>query len=392
MPQNTNAIAETLGDLKKEYQELLNEKKANDNQTQAAKDKIAANERAVKQAEQDKTSAEKAIVDAQEAIEASNVKIAELTKESEKVLLYMQQMKSQNAYLEYITGASSMTDFITRVSAIEQITNSIKTTMDDIKVEIENNKKLKLELEAKKKKLEEQMVTYRNIISQQYSKMDEYDKFALGINEKIDNAKVNLNSWVESCARYAPSKGDSANLNNDCLPPNGIPGNGAWLKPLNSGRVSSTMGYRVHPVTGKPYDYHNAVDIAGNREGTPVYAAASGRVSGKIPRYSCGGNMLYIDVTVGGQRYTTYYFHLLNFNVNVGDVVTQNTIIGWVGGGSTSTSNGGYDKCTTGAHLHFGVQKGFYSNGIVRANVIVPPGFDNREGYRFYNRNDFFRG
>ena len=145
------------------------------------------------------------------------------------------------------------------------------------------------------------------------------------------------------------------------------------------------MGYRWG-------SYHNALDIGGNSEGTPVYAAAAGVVSGKIYRYSCGGNMLYIDVNVGGQAYTTYYYHLLDFNVEIGDVVDQNTVIGWVGGGpSTSSAYGGYDNCTTGAHLHFGVARGYYNGySVSRSNVITPPGFPNTYGWSFYSRYDMY--
>ena len=103
--------------------------------------------------------------------------------------------------------------------------------------------------------------------------------------------------------------------------------------------------------------------------------------------------MLYVDVMVNGVAYTTYYYHLLRFNVNVGDVVSQGTILGWVGGWSTSTAHGGYDYCTTGAHLHFGVAKGFYNGySIPRNNVITPPGFPNQYGWRYNSRTDMYGG
>ena len=178
----------------------------------------------------------------------------------------------------------------------------------------------------------------------------------------------------------------------DCVEPkydssgNVIPiGNDGWLKPLNSGVITSEIGSRWG-------SYHNALDIGGNAEGTPVYAAAAGVVSGMIYKYSCGGNMLYIDVNVNGVAYTTYYYHLLSFNVNLGDVVTQDTIIGYVGGGyQTASIYGGYDNCTTGAHLHFGVAKGYYNGySISKSNVITPPGFPNTYGWRFYSRYDMY--
>ena len=77
-----------------------------------------------------------------------------------------------------------------------------------------------------------------------------------------------------------------------------VPYNAGWLKPLKKGKITSTIGMRWG-------SYHNALDIGGNAEGTPIYAAAAGTVSGFVSRYKCGGNMLYINVTVGGEKYTT---------------------------------------------------------------------------------------
>ena len=48
---------------------------------------------------------------------------------------------------------------------------------------------------------------------------------------------------------------------------------------------------------------------------------------------------------------------MLAINVKVGQQVTADTVIGTVGGGAQTKS---YDKCTTGAHLHFGIANGWY--------------------------------
>ena len=189
-----------------------------------------------------------------------------------------------------------------------------------------------------------------------------------------------VNAYVKLCANSSKSYLGDNELLSDCT---NVPYNAGWLKPLNSGKTTSTIGSRWG-------SYHNALDIGGNREGTPVYAAAAGTVSGIIWRYRCGGNMVYINVTVGGKKYTTYYYHLLTVNVSYGQTVTQNTIIGTVGGSSTAKSNGGYDGCTTGAHLHYGVANGYYTGTIARANVITPPGFPNSKGYSFKSRTDYY--
>ena len=71
------------------------------------------------------------------------------------------------------------------------------------------------------------------------------------------------------------------------------------------------------------------------------------------------GNFVMIKHIDG---YYTQYEHLAynSVKVKVGDKVTTNTVIGLIGGGSTAKANGGYDRCTTGTHLHFGISKGYY--------------------------------
>lgn len=383
--------AQTLGELKKSYQDKLDEKARNEAMSSEAKAEIARKEAALKQAEADIHDARAEMEQAQRDIDASNQRIDELKVNASEVLLYLQQMKGTNAYIEYVTGATTMTDMIMRIAAVEQLSNQIHGTIGDLETEIKRNEDLKKELDEKAKKLEAQTVEYKKVIEENYDKVDEYDSYALDINAQITSLKNLLDTYEDKCAKWAPEKGDNAILNVDCIEPKYddsgdlIPiGNDGWLKPLYSGVITSEIGSRWG-------SYHNALDIGGNAEGTPVYAAAAGVVSGMVHRYSCGGNMLYIDVNVNGEAYTTYYYHLLSFNVNLGDVVTQDTIIGYVGGYSTGKNHGGYDSCTTGAHLHFGVAKGYYNGySISKDNVITPPGFPNTYGWRFYSRYDMY--
>ena len=81
--------------------------------------------------------------------------------------------------------------------------------------------------------------------------------------------------------------------------------------------------------------------------------------------------------------------------MKVGDTVTKQTVIGSVGGGgSTLKVNGGWDTCSTGWHLHYGVTKGFYLGGGPEgyssyskyvANSFQPPALP-AYGVWFYSR------
>ena len=383
---NVNGASETLGDLRNAYNDLLQQQTENNQKSEAAKAEIKAKENAIKEANQAIHKAESDIEVANQKITESNQKIDEMTNEVNEVLVMLQQLRSNNAYLEYASGASTVTDFVTRIAALEQVSSYMQETMVKLEKEIKDNEALKEELKKKQDELTVNIKTYEEAIKKSNNDLQTYNEFSLGINDKVAVAKKELEMYESMCQKTVGKTTDEVKLSS-CT---NMPLNGSWLKPLTYGFVTSSWGYRVHPVTGALYSFHNGMDIGGNAEGTPVYAAASGIVVAKVYRYSCGGNMLYINVNVNGQEYTTYYYHLLNFNVNVGDVVTQNTILGWVGGYSTSTQYGGYDYCTTGAHLHFGVAKGYYNSrtGIVNSSIITPPGFKNAYGYQFYSRYD----
>lgn len=380
IPVNAAKDPQTLGDLKNELAALKKKKSDNDANQKYTQAQIQAREEAIRNAEYEITKAQSDMEEAEAKIEESNNKIDSLKEETKKMLIFLQQMKSQNEYLEYISGASSMTDLVMRIQAVEQITSYNQDFLNKLEALIKENEALKVELTQKQKDLEIKISNYQATIKSLYGNLESYDKFALDIDTQIKTMQSQVNAYVKLCANSSKSYLGDNELLSDCT---NVPYNAGWLKPLNSGKTTSTIGSRWG-------SYHNALDIGGNREGTPVYAAAAGTVSGIIWRYRCGGNMVYINVTVGGKKYTTYYYHLLTVNVSYGQTVTQNTIIGTVGGSSTAKSNGGYDGCTTGAHLHYGVANGYYTGTIARANVITPPGFPNSKGYSFKSRTDYY--
>lgn len=379
--------AETLGDLRKIYESVLAEKRANDNKSEKTKNEIKEKEADILAARGELTEAEAQEEEVQFKITESNQAIEENKKESEKVLVYMQQVQNKNAYVEYVTGSSSMTELVTRIEAIKQVSDYIQVTLNNLETEIDKNEKLKIELNEKQKELESKIASYRSAVSKLHTDLDSYDDMNDELDKRVELAKKEYDTAKSACMSKGRGTSDSVRLNT-CYD---IPYNGQWLQPLTKGVITSTVGYRTYPMTG----FHSGIDI-GVAEGTPIYASASGRVSGIINRSSCGGNKLYINVTVNGKNYTTYYLHLLRFKdgIKVGDVVTQNTIIGYVGGGSTAKRNGGYDSCTTGAHLHYGVQNGWYDAryGIKASNVITPPGMKNAVGWRFNSRYDLYAG
>jgi len=112
------------------------------------------------------------------------------------------------------------------------------------------------------------------------------------------------------------------------------------------GILTSGFGNRVSPITGV-YGFHSGIDI-GADPGTPVIAAASGKVVGS--EYM--GGYGYTIIIYHGGGFSTLYGHLSGFAVSSGQDVKQGQIVGYVG--STGFS--------TGPHLHFEVR----INGAVK--------------------------
>ena len=111
-----------------------------------------------------------------------------------------------------------------------------------------------------------------------------------------------------------------------------------------SGRISSKFGSRVDPVTKKLNAFHSGLDIAAP-EGTPVYAAESGKVASADGKSAGYGNLIIVQHAAD---LVTYYAHLSQIGVSKGKDVKKGDLIGKVG----KTGK------VTGPHLHFEVRKG----------------------------------
>ena len=120
-----------------------------------------------------------------------------------------------------------------------------------------------------------------------------------------------------------------------------------FILPLEEGYViSSEYGYRVDPFDGST-KFHSGIDMVGEHHGN-IYAVESGQVTyaGVQSGY---GNCIEIKHIVNGVTIYSFYAHLSEIDVNVGEYVTQGSIIGLEGGAQTDQNHG----TSTGHHLHF---------------------------------------
>ena len=142
-------------------------------------------------------------------------------------------------------------------------------------------------------------------------------------------------------------------------------------KPLKHIRITSPFtNRRYHPVL-KRWKAHLGTDF-GARRGTPILAAAEGRVtfSGWLGGY---GNVIKIRHK---DNYLTLYAHQSRRKAKKGQHVSAGQVIGYVG--STGRS--------TGPHLHFGLYKNGRAINPMRLVKFSTEGLRGSEKRSFLNR------
>ncbi len=122
--------------------------------------------------------------------------------------------------------------------------------------------------------------------------------------------------------------------------------------PMESARMTSGFGMRMHPVLGYTR-MHKGIDF-GAPEGTPILASGDGvvEIAGRTGGY---GNYVRIRHTA---EYETAYGHLSAYGrgIQAGTRVTQGQIIGYVGATGVAT----------GPHLHYEI--------LIRGEQVNPKG------------------
>jgi len=112
---------------------------------------------------------------------------------------------------------------------------------------------------------------------------------------------------------------------------------------------SASLGDWANPVPGAQVSQglhgHNGIDLAGVKEGTPVYAASEGKVIA-AGNGSCGSGYGVCVIVAHKNNVQTLYAHLSSVTTSVGAAVGKGEHIGGIGNTGRST----------GYHLHFEVR------------------------------------
>ena len=334
IPINTNA--KTLSDLRTEVEEFTADLDSKNNQ-------IAANDAEVKKIQENIANIESQISEIeseteelQQEIDESNIKIEEKSEQSKSLFQYLQVSEGENAYLEYIFGATDVTDMVYRMAIVEQLTEYNDQIMDELSQLVEENEQRKTELDQKNEELEKltsdleaeqakinaETASIKDAMPSVQEQKEEaekqikyYESIGCGENEDINSCQF---AYEQSHTNSSSGGGY-------------VPSAAGFYRPMVSGYVTQNWMNAGHL----------GIDLSNTNKTIEIYPIATGVVFAKY--YDVyGALVLKIRHNVNGQYIYSTYAHLSAWYVNVGQTVTPDTVIGRMG-------NTGY---SFGAHLH----------------------------------------
>ena len=383
--------AKTLGQFKQELKTAESKYSKNQADKATTEAEINATKQKVNEIKAEKAQVSNDIGTLNEELKVLAEKIKKAQEEIKSIVHYYQLSSSNSIYLEYVFNASDFTDFIYRLAVSEQLSEYRETKIKEFNALVEENKKKLNELAAKQTSLanlEQEMSVELSKLNENLSELTEV---SVDIKDEIKTLKSTINTY-ETKYKCSDSEEISAcvtRYNNKNRPSSGgggtisTPSASGFYRPVASGRVNANYGYTAYYGS-----FHDGMDI-GIAHGTPVYSIANGYVANIMYKYYCGGNMVFIVHQLGGRYYTSLYAHLASVAVSVGQVVTPNTVIGYSGGVPSIET---WDKCSTGAHLHFQMGTGAYMSDYFFFSNFSARKFDPRQLVNFPAMGSSFSG
>ncbi|OPZ65062.1 MAG: Murein hydrolase activator EnvC precursor [Firmicutes bacterium ADurb.Bin506] len=317
---------------------------------QNAENKLATIERQMAQTDKDLKAAEEGLVRAERELVLAETELTKLTKNYDATLeglearLISIYKMGPSSYLELLLGSESFADFVTRYDFLRLIIAQNATDLEGLKQAKSDLEAQRVSISARKTELE---LKKRNIatLAQNLTKQRaESEKLAAEREYYLGKVTAEKAKWQKELEEEERQSRELEktirDLQNSLIKSGGTPvWTGGFIWPV-TGRISSSFGWRVHPIF-KDRRYHSGIDIA-VPTGTSVKAAAGGKVilAGWINGY---GNTVIID---HGGGLSTLYGHNSKLNTAAGKAVMQGDII----------SKAGSTGFATGPHVHFEVR------------------------------------
>ena len=325
IPVNTNA--KTLKQLEDEVNKFTADLESKNNQIAANDAEVAEIKKKIADYENQISSIKSETEVLEQEIEESNNEIAEKSEQSKSLFQYLQVSEGENAYVEYIFGATDVTDMVYRIAIVEQLTEYNEQVMDDLTKLIEDNNKRKEELATKNSELEK-------LTDELEAEQSKINAETAAIKDAMPSVEKQKEEAEKQLAYYKKlGCGENEDITSCEMRVNGnsVPSASGFYRPMVSGYVTQNWMNAGHL----------GIDLSNTNKTIEIYPVASGVVFAKYYD-TYGALVLKIRHNVNGRYIYSTYAHLSAWYVNVGDVVTPDTVIGRMG-------NTGY---SFGAHLH----------------------------------------
>lgn len=329
-------------------------------------DKKSELEEKLDNVQKDKAQQEKDITELQKEIDDFKSKLNELEEDLEKAKREEEKKKKKlkeateelNQYDDrykngvrsmYINGGGNQMQILLESESFGQFLARFEVLRLIVKKDYEDVKQY-YDKKAKAEKAQKEVKKARKKVEKKTKKArKEYDKMVALMDanqEKLQSLKSEEGDYrkeleklkLERIQKESPQTSGS------------ISNQGPLMRPAG-GRISSGYGYRGS-------EFHTGIDFAAG-QGSPIYAAGSGRV---IRAQSCScGYGYYIIIDHGGGIYTLYaHMYSWQSRVSVGSVVQKGQQIAAIGNNGRST----------GPHLHFEVHQGRPGNHVNPNNYM----------------------
>ena len=226
---NASSKATTIAGLKEELENLKKQKKDAANDKKQTQSEIAKKNAQIVAAREEQDKITEDIAKAELEISESNEKIEKSKEEIDSLMKYYQLSSSENVYLEYITGASTPTEFVMRVEAVSQISDYYHRKIDELNELITKNENLKVELANKKVELEEVIEKNSKLLDSLNDQISEINEINEDIDSQIKNQEALIKYYQTVCS-------SDTQLLSSCV---SVAASTGWLRPLVKGKRTS---------------------------------------------------------------------------------------------------------------------------------------------------------
>lgn len=351
IPAGAQTRSEKIDDLRRKIDEASDRQKTELEQIEASDNRLNEAEALIQQLEGQVAEARARVAQTQKELDVATAKVKEAEArlaEVESNLRAAQDHVNRRAVDLYKTGKNDESTALLESGSINELQINLayerrlqrrdQAVVESLVASVKDVTELRHELESARISVEERRNAFAAEKKALEASLADQKKIRDALAKEIENHKRLLVQIEQEQNKYEAAleelEGQSRRVGGLYLSRGS--GSGKLVWPAD-GPVTSRFGMRNHPIL-RYARLHAGVDI-GAGYGSTVIASASGTVASAA--YSGGyGNMIVID---HGDGLATAYCHLSRIGVSKGQQVTQKQNIGAVG--STGLSSG--------PHLHF---------------------------------------